>query len=161
MPQHRCFPRARAFREGFPVDESYPVGHVTKRAGLEMRTMEEEAVRGGAGAGQMAPSGGAASFPLWLLLRGGGTAVLLLHTVDLIGIVRTARCSCCSTIARPSALPAWSRFIACEVASAYTGGWSTIAAALECARPHLGEQSVEPQLESQAIGTSPQPCPRS
>ena len=25
----------RAFREGFPVDESYPVGHVTKRAGLE------------------------------------------------------------------------------------------------------------------------------
>ena len=26
----------------------------------------------------------------------GGTAVLLLHTVDLIGIVRTARCSCCS-----------------------------------------------------------------
>ena len=60
----------RAFREGFPVDESYPVGHVTKRAGLEMRTMEEEAVRGGAGAGQMAPSGGAASFPLWLLLRG-------------------------------------------------------------------------------------------
>ena len=53
-------------------------------------------MRGGAGAGQMAPSGGAASFPLWLLLRGGGTAVLLLHTVDLIGIVRTARCSCCS-----------------------------------------------------------------
>ena len=90
MPQHRCFPRARAFREGFPVDESYPVGHVTKRAGLEMRTMEEEAVGGGAGAGQMAPSGGAASFPLWLLLRGGGTAVLLLHTVDLIGIVRSA-----------------------------------------------------------------------
>ena len=80
----------RAFREGFPVDECYPVGHVTKRAGLEMRTMEEEAVRGGAGAGQMAPSGGAASFPLWLLLRGGGTAVLLLHTVDLIGIVRSA-----------------------------------------------------------------------
>ena len=52
--------------------------------------MEEEAVRGGAGAGQMAPSGGAASFPLWLLLRGGGTAVLLLHTVDLIGIVGSA-----------------------------------------------------------------------
>ena len=47
-------------------------------------------MRGGAGAGQMAPSGGAASFPLWLLLRGGGTAVLLLHTVDLIGIVRSA-----------------------------------------------------------------------
>ena len=75
-------------------------------------------MRGGAGAGQMAPPGGAASFPLWLLLRGGGTAVLLLHTVDLIGIVRTARCSCCSTIARPSAFPAWSRFTACEVASA-------------------------------------------
>ena len=75
---------------------------------------------------------------------------MLLHTVDLFGIVRSALLLL-STIARPSALPAWSRFIACEVASAYTGGWSTIAAALECARPHLGEQSVEPQLESQAF----------
>ena len=70
---------------------------------------------------------------VWLLLR--GTAVLLLHTRSTLLGSCAARCSCCSTIARPSALPAWTRFTACEVASAYSGEWSTIAAALECARP--------------------------